>query len=260
MIDPAVASISTVPVPPLDTSVPAERVTLRPAISDRCPVPDVTLAWIKISEELPPACNNTFPLPCAATETPSPAPIPSVSVKLPFTARITTEPFPPVVRTSESAASVTVETDPSAATRSTVTLTVPTTSESVSNKLIPPLPARAETVPPLIPTGFTTAPKVPIPTPATNRIPSPANATRPSPLPKMEPETAVTETSPPVETTSLSRTLSAAYSRIDPAPSTRLPTLIEIEPVAASTEIVPPVPVATDEAAKIADRRAKSVT
>src|SRR5690606_30885911 len=120
-------------MPPTPVATDEEpKITERRAKSDRCPAPDTTAELAKKSEPVPPASNKTLPNPFAATATPSANADPSVSAKFPANVRNTIEPSPPVVLTSDCAASVTEVAEPSAVPRRTVTFTVPTVNASDS--------------------------------------------------------------------------------------------------------------------------------
>ncbi len=224
------------------------------------PEPERTSAFTAKSETAPPASSKTFPAPCAETATPSAKAVPSVSVKFPAKVRKTTEPSPPVVRTSESAASVTGVTDPSAATRCTVTLTVPTVNAFVATTWTPLDPPRALSVPAATSIPFAPPPSVPIPTPATRRNPLATTSVYESPPSKIEPFAAMIETCPPVQTPP-SVTLPAARNRTFPlSAKIKLASPIPIEPPAASTKTVPIPPVSTPVPANVTFLPARKVT
>ncbi len=90
--------------------------------------------------------SKIFPAPCAETATPASPPGPSVKTKSPSNTRTTIEPSPPAVTKSAWGPSSTISVPPSAKTFDTATRTRPTVKLPVLNKLIPPFPARAETL------------------------------------------------------------------------------------------------------------------
>ncbi len=248
-IEPASASTSIVPAPPVVTET-APIPTFRPASNVIFPEPERTSAFTAKSETAPPASSKIFPVPCAETATPSAEAVPSFNVKFPATVRKIIDPFPPNVRTSDCAASVTTSATPSIPTRKTETATSSTASIPVFKILMLPVSLRALNVATAVRNAFAPTPSVPTPVPAANRNPFAATSTSAFPPLKTEPATDVIETFPlvaiPPTTTS-----SPARKRISAAPPSKtVPSPITIDPEPASRSSVFPLPETRTPAAK----------
>ena len=111
VIEPVPATTSMLPlVAPLlvvrMSAVPV-KLTLRPASTLTLPVPLTMSAFTTMSVPLLSDCSSTLPLPFARIAVSSAGAVPSFKVIAPLVVRITIDPLPPVVTTSDCATSVT---------------------------------------------------------------------------------------------------------------------------------------------------------